>query len=336
MYLERHLMDYDQVILDTLQPEPGDLIISEFPYEDATIKDFEFKNLNGFDAGHTSLWVTGDKPLAHAVREGYHLPGVRLTHFFEGRHILFRTTNPEIKAAMQQASEILKTWGLATREISLEQYQSIYPEKDWKHRYKKDIPNFFSTPTNKIAAPAIAYNEQRAEGDKFAIARQPKIQEFSHESLRRAIKFATRRELSSDVSKGQRCTAIAMAAIQAAFLAPIIKPATEKISFKQYKNRPIQEYINEYLIDNWQEKDIGKRLEKALEQNNFNGLFPAPFMKDQRYALPTTLLKSLKLNSGFERIGQISCFKEYIAIYDSNFNKIETSPTNSNSITKLI
>lgn len=317
---------YIERIKETLSPSHGDIIISECPYEDAIREDyFPFNDLDEYEAGHTSLWVDGDRPIAHSIREGYRLPGVRLTNLFDGRHALLRPRQEEDKKAFQLAGTILKTWALSTRDIGLAEYHQIYPKKDWEDRHARDIRNFFTTALTRIAAPSTPYNESRADGDKFTLARNPSLQNFTDESLRRAIKFATRRELTSPdpISKGQRCTAVAMAAIQAAYLAPIVRALPERQSFKAYKNQDPKTYIDQYFIPDWEKTPIGGRLKTALEAGDYSQLFPSAILVDQRYALPSTFLNALQQDAEhFETIGYVSNFENEMAVYDAEFDEI--------------
>jgi len=317
---------YIDLIKETLSPHVGDIIITECPYEDASRDDFfPFSDLDEYEAGHTSLWVDSDRPIAHATREGYRLPGVRLTHLFDGRHTMLRPRHPEDKAAFELAGNILKTWALSTRTIGLADYHQIYPEKNWLDRHASDVRNFFTSSLARIAAPSIPYNDERADVDKFALARDASLQNFAAEGLRRAIKFATRRELTSPnpVSKGQRCTAVVIAAIQAAYLAPIVLPLPVKQSFKAYKKLDPKAYIHQYLIPDWEKTPIGSRLKIALETGNYAQIFPEAILVDQRYALPTTFLKALQADeSHFETIGYISKFQDEIALYNTEFEEM--------------
>lgn len=317
---------YIEFIKENLSLDMGDIIITESPYEDAERDDyFPFTDLDGYEAGHTSLWVDGDRPIAHATREGYRLPGVRLTNILDGRHAILRPRHMEDKEAFQLAGTILKTWALSTRTIGLPEYHQIYPEKDWPDRHARDIHNFFTTETGRIASPSTPYNEERSDKDKFILARNPSLQNFSEEGLRRAIKFATRRELTSPepVSKGQRCTPIVLAAIQAAYLAPIVRPSEERQSFKIHKNKHPRSYIEHYLVPDWEQTPIGSRLKAALETDDYSQIFPPAISFDQRYAIPPTFLKALQDDEyHFETIGYISKFKDEMSIYNADFEEL--------------
>ena len=317
---------YTDQIKDNLSPDLGDILISEFPYEDSARDDyFPFTDLDGYDAGHTSLWVDGDRPIAHSVRDGYRLPGVRLTNLFDGRHVLLRPRYTEDKEAFQLAGTILKTWALSTRTIDLTKYEQIYPEKDWPDRHARDLHNFFTTELARIAAPSTPYNEERSDKDKFYLARNPSLQNFTGESLRRSIKFSTRRELTSpnSISKGQRCTAVVMAAIQAAYLAPIVYSLPDKQSFKMHKNQDPATYIEQYLMPGWDNTPIGSRLKKALETNDYSQIFPPAISFDQRYVIPPIFLNGLQQDAEhFETIGYISNFKDEMSLYNAEFEEI--------------
>jgi len=317
---------YIDRIKENLSPNLGDIIISECPYEDSVREDyFPFSDLDGYEAGHTSLWMDGDRPIAHSIRDGYRLPGVRLTNLFDGRHALLRPRHTEDKEAFQLAGTILKTWALSTRGIGLAEYNQTYPEKDWPDRHARDIRNFFTTALARIAAPSTPYKEERSNIDQFTLARNPSLQNFTEEGLRRAIKFATRRELTSPnpISKGQRCTAVVMAAIQAAYLAPIVRPLPDKQSFKIHKDQHPNTYIEQYLIPDWEKTPIGSRLKTALETGDYSQLFPPAISFDQRYALPSTFLNALQQDADhFETIGYISNFEDEMSLYNAEFEEI--------------
>ena len=288
---------YIERIKEELSPHMGDIIISELPYEDSVREDyFPFSSLDEYEAGHTSLWVDGDRPIAHSVREGYRLPGIRLTNLFDGRHAILRPRHTEDKEAFQLAGTILKTWALSTRDIGLPEYNKIYPKKDWLDRHARDIRNFFTTTLARIAAPSTPYNEERSDSDKFTLARNPSLQNFTEEGLRRAIKFATRRELTSPdpISKGQRCTAAAIAAIQAAYLAPIVRPLPNKQSFKMHKNQDPNAYVDQYLISDWEKTPIGGRLKTALETGDYSQLFPPAISVDQPLRASIYIFKRIR------------------------------------------
>lgn len=131
------MKEIDQFIKQHLNLQPGDIFIIETPFEDAKEQDFfPFDNTEDFEPSHTAMWINGDKGLAHALQEGYRLPGLRATSIPDCRALVFRFNNPELAT---KASEILKTWALAKQIFNKEKYLEQYPKQYWPERHDKDM-----------------------------------------------------------------------------------------------------------------------------------------------------------------------------------------------------
>ena len=304
-------MSREEFIKETLQINPGDILIYEMPFDDANREDmFPIENLSEFEPQHTAMWVTGsEKPIAHSVREGYKLPGLRLTAVTDARCMVFR--NIENNKLNQQAAAIIKNWALGTILYSKEDYIKSYPLTHWQERHDKDLKNFYESEHLIVPGPAIIYPQPRAQNDLFDLARDSTLAVMNQEGLRRAVKFSSRRLLSSPekISKGQRCTPMVVAAVQAAILAPIVKASKMNVSFKKYKNRPFEEYADNVLVEGWRETELGKKIVEAFTTNDYSKLFPAPFAVDQRYAYPNSFYKALQNDKSYQQIGSFSCFE---------------------------
>ncbi len=161
--------------------------------------------------------------------------------------------------------------------------------------------------------------EPRATIDLLDLARNKELAKFTQESLRRAIKFASRRNLTSPdpVSKGQRCTSMLVATFQAAALAPLVKPVTFKKPFKAYKKKSFLEYADDVLIPGWKETELGKKLLEAVTTGDYSKIFPAPFIIDQRYATPKALYDAVKKDPSFQVVGRFSYFQNELEIIDN-------------------
>src|SRR5690606_21284008 len=129
----------------------------------AEVSDFfPFNTPNDFKAGHVAIGVAGDKPVAHSTRQGYRLPGLRLTNLHSCRAMVYRFKD---KVLAENAAKIIKTWSLASTQLDLHSYLERYPEKEWGDRHHQDITNFFTPDTNIVAAPATPYLESKATAE---------------------------------------------------------------------------------------------------------------------------------------------------------------------------
>ena len=309
-----------QLLEDMLKLQDGDILIMEAPYEDAADADMFKFNPAGFHPTHSMLWIAGNAlPVAHSVREGYRLPGIRLTHLPEGTCQIFRSTNEP--SVPKNAAEIMKNWALSTRLYSREDYLTTYPQTFWIERQPKDMKHFYQQAQAMISGPATPYLEPRATNDLFDLARNPALSVMGNEGLRRAIKFASRKNITSPdaMSKGQRCTPALIAAYQAAVLAPIVKEGSKSnLPFKQHKGKQFESYADEVLIEGWKDTTIGKTLLLARKTGDYIPLFSAPFAVDQRYATPRIFNSALQVSPDFEMIGQLCYFKSKIKVINKH------------------
>jgi len=308
-------------LIKSLDLRPGDIIITEMPFENAALKDFA--NFNGFSPGHASMW-TGEgfeRPFAHSVREGYRPPGLKLTGLWSGRHLVFRySANPEVA---KQAASTIRTWATTEVLYSKDKYQTVYPLKFWE-RHSRDLVNYFGVNnTAEIAGPATTYGEPRASYDLLDVKRNRDLIAMGQEGLRRAIKFASLRELEREAvsKKGQRCTPIIIAAFQASILAPLVLANPRKQPFKQFKGKPFLEYADQVLIPNWQKTALGALLLQAVANNDYSAVFASPFAVDQRYVTPVDLFARLNKTPGFDLVGGFNYFKEKLVLVEKKFKE---------------
>lgn len=324
-------MNPHQILEKELDLRPGDIIIYELPFEDPTAEDFfPFDSLKDFTPNHVAMWIdNGDKPLAHAVSKGEGLPGIRTTTLSPSKCVVFRSKDKEMSA---EAAEIFKNWAKATKLYSKEKYLSTYPMNFWGSRHSKDINKFMSSAT--LLGPMTPYPQPRADFDLTDIARKNKNSILTEEGLRRAIKFASRRLINtSAISRGQRCSSILVAAVQASILAPIVKPYDSKIPFKSFKNKKFEEYADEVLIKGWYETDLGKKLLLASKNGDFSEIFPPAFAVDQRYVLPSIVFRGLKQDPSFAMVGRFSYFDRQLEITNKD-EKTTEHFFNKNKLTK--
>lgn len=300
----------DAFICSTLSLEPGDIIIYEDLYDDANEGDFfPFSAGGDFFPSHTAMIISGDKPLVHSVRLGYRLPGLRVTNLQQGRAHVFRMKNNEIA---QKASELLTYWALLTQLHTRKTYENTYPKRYWNTRYDQDIKNFFFKSSSKVSGPLIPFPEPRATNDLYTLARDRNIKNMGSEGLRRSIKFASRTEMSSEqlITKGQRCTPMIIAALQASYLEPIVEKSSKKRSFKHFKNCLPKNYLNNVLIKSWEDTQLGKEITKAVDSNDYSRLFPQEINIDQRFVTPKMFFQRLIASDNIESIGQFSLFND--------------------------
>lgn len=314
-----------------LKLQSGDILILETPCDDSSEGEYFPVKIKNIQPIHTMLWIQGNAhPVAHSVRTGFNLPGVRLTKLPSGNGQVFRYKDSSL---MMDAANILRNWALTTQYYSKEDYLKTYPSKYWPDRHKKDLSNFFSNEKAKISGPSTPYLEPRATYDLMDLARDPKRLLMGDEGLRRAIKFASRRNTTSpeSFSKGQRCTATLVAAYQAAILAPIVKLGG-KIThpFKQYKGKAFEEYADDVLIEGWRDTDIGKKLLQARADGDYVPLFTKAFAVDQRYVTPNFLYKAMHSSDEYSMVGQFSYFDKKLEMVAnpelSGKESIDTAP----------
>lgn len=292
-----------------LKLQSGDILILEMPCVDSSEDEYFPVKIKQIQPIHTMLWIKGNAhPVAHSVRAGFNLPGVRLTKLPSGNGQVFRYKDSSL---MMEAANILRNWALTTRYYSKEDYLATYPPTFWLDRNKRDLLNFFSNEKAIVSGPSTPYLEPRATYDLMDLARDPTRLVMGDEGLRRAIKFASRRNTMSpeSFSKGQRCTATLVAAYQAAILAPIVKLGG-KIThpFKQYKGKAFEEYANDVLIEGWRDTEIGKKLLQARTDGDYVPLFTKAFAVDQRYVTPNFLYKAMNSSDEYTMVGQFSYF----------------------------
>lgn len=163
----------------------------------------------------------------------------------------------------------------------------------------------------------FSYVQPRSSNDLTDLIRNKTLAEFGAEGIRRAIKFASLRHAKGTVSKkGQRCTAIVLAAYHASFFADIALSNKTKQPFRQYKGKALGEYIDNVLIKDWQVTPFGKKLKTALTKEDYTSLLPPAFLLDQRYATPNTFFNKLIQDKNFQFVGCFSYFnKEIVSIY---------------------
>lgn len=315
-------MTNEQFVELSLKLESGDIVVLEMTDKNTTENElFPFGLDNKIYASHFMMWIKdNERPLAHAVNQGYHLPGVRLTKLPEGRALIYRYKG-EKSALADKAAEIFLGWALSSKPYSREDYLKTYPKQHWSKRQDKDLHNFFRNGDAKISGPATPYGEPRATYDFYDRARDPSLALMRDEGLRRAIKFASRQKLTSPdpISKGQQCTSILVAAYQAAILAPIVKQGNKvNMPFKAFKGKRFEEYADEVLIPGWRETELGQCLLNAHAKNDYSDLFTDPFAIDQRYVGVEKLYDDLSKAPDFELIGCYSYLTSRIETVDKD------------------
>lgn len=129
----------------------------------------------------------------------------------------------------------------------------MYPRPHWPERHDRDLLRFRKDGI-ELQVPRIPYLYPRASVDVLALARNPNSEKMSDEGMWRALKFATRSctDPPTKVSKGQRCTTVIVASVQASIIQPLLKDDVKKYqSFKKYKNQPFLSYCDEYFLPAW-------------------------------------------------------------------------------------
>ncbi len=298
-----------QELIEKLNLQPGDIIISEFPFDDATVKDYPARNpLKDFVPNHVSIF-TGqfERPFAHAVREGHKLPGLRLTKQWDGRHIVYRFPHKDIAAL---AATIARRWAISIDIYDLMRFERTYPSVAWGKAYDKYKHEYFSTPGAQIAGPATPYDLDRANVQVSERARNVNLIEFTDKSLLRAAKFASRSEVSQRISKGLRCTSFAIGVYQAAMLHAIVKKTVCKFPFKALNSLEFNQALNAILIDDWQNTTLGEKILQMHENKSYVGIFGDALTLDLKYAVPFDLNHRLTRSNEWFTAG-------YFAIFDS-------------------
>jgi hypothetical protein len=317
---------------------PGDIFITEMPYEDPEPEDFfPVTNLQQFAAGHVAIW-TGNNfttPLAHSVSEGYKLPGIRLTKIGDGRHVIFRLANQPLA---EKIAVIARRWAMSA-SLDLKRFDKVYPKRFWGEpkNYDRHKHDFFSIRLATTYGPATPYAFERASTQLYDRARKPELNQFTDDSLRRAIKFSSRSELMGPISKGMRCTSFVISVVQAAVLSELTKQTLVKTSFKHYKERPFDEYANAVLSTDWHATERGKQLKSAVQTQNFTAIFPAGMAIDSKYSLPTDILSSLsQSNLEWKLVGSVCIYqnKTLHLINNKKESLIETRSCSSESTEK--
>ena len=285
----------DKLIASSLDLMPGDIFITEMPYEDSSLEDFSpISNLKQFKASHLAIWTGSNftKPLAHSVAEGHKLPGTRLTHIGDGRHIIFRLAN---RPLAERIAVIARRWAMSTSIFDLTRFEKVYPKRFWddSKSYDQHKHDFFSIPHVTTSGPATPYDFERSSTQLYDRARNPLLIKFTDDSLRRAIKFASRSELMGPISNGMRCTSFVVSTVQAAVLSAFTNQTVTKTSFKHFKALPFSHYSKASLSTDWNLSEKGKQLQYAVETQDFRAVFPEGMAIDSKYALPGDILTAL-------------------------------------------
>ncbi|MDI1352771.1 MAG: hypothetical protein PSV35_08435 [bacterium] len=324
----------EELIASTLGLMPGDIFVTEMPYEDPTIEDFSpVINFKQFDAGHVAIWTGSGftKPLAHSVSEGYQLPGIRLTKTGDGRHLIFRPANRDLA---EKIALIARRWAMGNSVFDEQRFEQVYPKGFWDSpkNYDKHKYDFFSIPFAKILGPATPYPFRRASAQVHDRARNPELKKFTEDSLRRAIKFSARSDIIGPISKGMRCTSFVVATIQAAVLHDITEQTISKTSFKDFKQQPFNVYANKVLSPDWKVSEKGKQLQEASKNNAFNKIFPSGLAIDSKYAIPNDLFSALSQNpNDWLFLGSTCLFQGKIINLTKNNEVQEQASCSSNS-----
>lgn len=144
--------------------------------------------------------------------------------------------------------------------------------------------------------------------------RKTNLSTLGKEGVRRAVKFSSRRDLTSPkiISKGQRCTPLVVAAIQAAYLQDITHAKKDKVSYKKYRDLSVDSYGNEVFTDGWRDTPLGKLLLKAAMSDDYSQVFPDYLNFDQRFVLPSMLFSAFLESSQVTRIATIHYFNNKI------------------------
>lgn len=320
----------DELISTSLSLKPGDIIFTEMPYDNACAEDFEpVTNFKNFTVGHVAIW-TGDKftkPLAHSVTEGYRLPGIRLTNIVEGRHVVFRLND---KSLAEKVGLIARRWAMSSSIFDLSRFENVYPKRFWDslENYEKHKYDFFSIPNATTVGPGTPYSFERASNQLYDRARNAELKKFTDDSLRRAIKFASRSELTGPISGGMRCSSFVISTVQAAVLSDLTRQITVKASFKHYKNVPFNKYANTVLVENWDASEKGQKLKQAVELDNFNDIFPCGVAINSKYAVPNDLFSSLtQSNPDWELVGSFSLYQGKVMHLRDKTKSIEPKAT---------
>lgn len=327
-------MNAEEFLQNTLQLQDGDILFADFTFEDEDTSNYDRDNIVHFEPRHTMMWLKDHvHPIAHSVREGYHLPGIRLTKIPEGQIQIFRSINTTLSP--EKAAKFMRNWSLSSKLYAKEDYQKTFPLKFWEERHSMDIQNFYCNSEAKVSGPATPYLEPRATFDLCDLSRNPNLIIMEEEGLRRAIKFASRQNVISPepISKGQRCTPTLVAAYQASVLMSIVKLAKKSdFSFKQYKDLQFEKYADEVLIEGWRDTACGKKLLAARSQNNYIELFTAPFALNQRYATPKNLYELLQKSKDYNYLGMVNYKNSYMEITNSEGKTFEQSFTHRRNL----
>ena len=304
--------DLTEQICKLLKLQAGDLVVTEAPFDDETAADLKpinnLASMSLFESTHLSIY-TGDyiEPFAHSVKEGFKLPGVRLSSAWEGRHIVYRFSDPVVAGRW---AEIARRWALSSTMYDEEKFDKFYPKTFWDDRVSIYKRQFFSLPNAAVSGPATPYNLERESQQLCDGCRTPSLKEFRPESLLRAVKFATRSELFKPISNGLRCTSFVVSAIQAAILHPIVNKFDIKFSFKPLKNLDHAELMKILLIRDWEQTPTGASFRHAYDTRDFTNFFPECFTLDSKYVIPEDIFSRLKHATDWRAVGSYVCFDD--------------------------
>jgi hypothetical protein len=292
-------------LIHKLDLKPGDIIISEDPFEDAVLTDYtSSKPMRNFKVTHVSVY-TGifDRPFAHSLREGHKLPGVRLTKPWDGRHIVYRMKDPIIAA---KAAEIARRWAISIQFYDYELFNITYPPKTWDKQHTYYSSEYFSLPNAVVPGPATPYDLDRANLQISLRARNINLINFSDASLLRAVKFASRSDMFAGISNGLRCTSFVIDVYQAATLSPIVKKVSCKFALKFLSEKSIEAALDSLLIDNWRATELGSKILAGSQEGKYENIFSSAMKLDCKYAIPSDLHKGLKSSAQWSEVGYYS------------------------------
>lgn len=150
---------------------------------------------------------------------------------------------------------------------------------------------------------------------------------MNEQSLRRAIKFATRSEVFQRISKGLRCTSFVIGVYQAAMLKPIVRKAMCKFPFKELNSMPLEQVLNAMLIDGWRNTDLGTKVVTAFVLNKYNDLFTDALDLDLKYSIPRDLFIKLEKSEQWQEVGYFFVFNKKLVRSQKYATTLDDSPT---------
>ena len=283
-------------IKKALKLKPGTLVFTEF-------EESKSACARTFSPNHVCIYV--DYPMtsiAHSVKVGGQLPGVKLTEIPNGRHQFFEYSDDILS---KRFNSIARLWSQATKVYTLAQFEELYPKRffDSDKDYERYTQSFDKGQT--LRGPATPYNYARSSSELFDRARDSTLKKFNISSLRRAIQYASLSGKQVSIDGNMRCSSFVTAVVQSAVLQPYVNPMHSYCSFLERLDD--KAFFNASI-----KSDSLKRFYLDYIDKPFS--WPDGFCFDNKYVLPNDIYTQVSKSKAWTDKGRVTIDESHLVV----------------------